>query len=165
MHEVVGFPYRRKGSGCRLVGEMFRNGLVVVLAGVTSACLGVGAGLVRGDLNSEVELSFEAGATEATQALFAFDPAQHSMDITISIQPLDQADDMNVVIVTESGTRFQVLGSFAFCTEEEETRLCQRKLPLLPSEQVGSWRVEAERVDATLPASVEVKVNWIPIGS
>lgn len=144
---------------------MFRTGLVAILAGVTSACLGLGAGLVQGDLNSQAELSFDAGATEATQALFAFDPAQHSMDITISIQPLDQADDIHIVIVTESGTRFQVLGSFASCTEKDDTRLCERKLPLLPSEEVGSWRVEAVRVDAALPASVEVKVNWVPVGS
>jgi len=144
---------------------MFRTGLVVLLAGVTSACLGLDAGLLRGDLNSGAQLSFEAGATEATEALFVFDPAQHSMDITIFIQPLEQADDLDVVIVTESGTRFQVLGSAARCTEDAETRTCERKLPLLPSEEVGSWRVEAVRNDATAPASVQVQVNWVPIGS
>lgn len=144
---------------------MFRTGLLVLLAGVSVACLGFGAEILRGDLSSETQLDFDIGATEATSALLAFDPAQHTMDIVISIEPLDQAGDMNIVIVTDAGTRFQVLGSFAACTEEENLRRCERKLPMLPSEKVGAWRIEAQRTDSTIATSVDVQVNWVPISS
>src|SRR5690606_15588 len=102
----------------------------------------LGAEVLRGDLNTESKLEFDIGATEATAALLAFDPAQHRMDIVISIQPLDQVDDMDIVIITDAGTRFQILGSFASCTEEADLRRCERQLPILPSEKVGAWRVE-----------------------
>ncbi|HJR91325.1 MAG TPA: hypothetical protein VJ938_02670 [Acidimicrobiia bacterium] len=144
---------------------MFRNGLLVLVAGLCAACMGLGAEVLRGDLNTETNLEFDIGATEATGALLAFDPTQHRMDIVISIEPLDQADDMNIVIVTDGGTRFQVLGSFAACTEEDGLRRCERQLPILPNEQVGSWRVEAVRGDSTISTSVQVAVNWISINS
>src|SRR5688500_866049 len=135
---------------------MFRTGLLVLMAGVGAACLGLGAEILRGDLASEAKLEFEVGATEASGALLAFDPAQHKMDIVISLLPLYQLD-MNVVSVTDAGSRFQVRGSCAACTEEEDLRRCERQLPLLPGEQVGSWRVEAVRGDSTIPASVQVE--------
>ncbi|MGA7269761.1 MAG: hypothetical protein WB239_01695 [Acidimicrobiia bacterium] len=144
---------------------MLRTGLLLAVAALCAACAGLGAGVMHGDLNSEADLSFAQGATEASGALLAFDPAQHRMDITISIQPLAQDGDMDVVIVTDSGTRYQVLGSFHRCTEEAETRRCSRVLPPLPYERVGSWRVEAMRGDASFPASVQVRVKWIPTGS
>ncbi len=144
---------------------MLRAGLVLAVAALCAACAGLDAGVIHGDLNSETDLTFAQGATEASGALLAFDPTQHRMDITISIEPLAQSGDMDVVIVTDSGTRYQVLGSFHRCTEEAETRRCIRMLPPLPYERVGSWRVEAMRADASFPASVQVQVKWIPVGS
>lgn len=144
---------------------MHRAGLVLAVAALCAACSGFGVGVIHGDLNSEADLSFAQGATEASGALLAFDPAQHRMDITISIEPLAQDGDMDVVIVTDSGTRYQVLGSFHQCIEEAETRRCSRMLPPLLDERVGNWRVEAMRADASFPASVQVAVKWVPIGS
>lgn len=144
---------------------MLRAGLLLTVAALCAACAGLNAGVIHGDLNSEADLTFAQGATEASRALLAFDPTQHRMNITISIEPLAQKGDMNVFIVTDSGTRYQVLGSFHQCTEEAETRRCSRKLPPLPYERVGSWRVEAMRGDASIPASVQVQVQWVPVGS
>lgn len=142
---------------------MKRLGLMALMATTGTACMGLGAGVIRGDLNTAAQLSFEAGSTDAEASLLAFDPAQHRMEIVISIEPLETSD-MDVVIVTDSGTRFQVLGSFHQCTDDGVRRRCERELPVLPSEQVGSWRVEAERDDASVESSVQVEVNWVPLG-
>lgn len=144
---------------------MVRFAVVLVIALVSAACLGIDAGVFRGDFSSEADLVLDEGVSETSGALLSFDPTSHTMDITISIQPLDQPGDMTVVIVTDSGTRYQVLGSFHRCTEEEGIRRCNRRLPALPFEQVGSWSVEATRGDATLPTSVLVEIDWVPLGS
>ena len=144
---------------------MLRSSLIAALAVISAACLGLDAGVLRGDLSSNADLRFAEGATEASGALLSFDPTQHTMDITISIEPLDQPGDMAVVIVTDAGTRYQVLGSFHRCTEEDQVRRCLRRLPALPFEQVGSWSVEAKRGDSRLPASIHVEVEWVPLSS
>ena len=143
---------------------MSRAGLLAVLAACSTACMGLGAGVIRGDLNTGVQLSFDEGSTAAEAPLLAFDPAQHRMDIEIAIEPLEQTGDLDVVIVTDAGTRFQVMSSFHECIEDGTRRLCLRRLPVVPGEQVGSWRVEAERGDASVRSSVQVEVNWVPLG-
>lgn len=139
---------------------MFRAGLLVLMAVTTAACLG--GGFLRGEHSTSAELSFEPGATAAEATILALDPTQHRMDITISVVPLDQAGDLDVVIVTDAGTRFQVLSTFQQCSDNGLSLTCQRALPLLLGEQVGDWRVEAERSDATVESSVQVDVKWVP---
>lgn len=142
---------------------MLRSGLTLLVAMTGVACLGMGAGMLTGDRTSEAVLSMEEGVTEASQGLLAFDPARHRMEITISIAPLDQPDDLQVAMVTPSGTRFQVLGSFHLCVQDGDRRRCPRELPALPSEEVGPWRVEAMRGGAAAATSVRVEVEWVPL--
>lgn len=144
---------------------MHRIGLVLLVAVVGSACAGIDVGLAGGDRSSGTELSLEQGSTEVDEALLAFDPAQHSLDIEITIEPLSQASDLDVLIVTGSGTRYLVLNSFHECREEGESRRCDRRLPVMPEERVGDWRVLATRSDASGSASIAVDVTWVPMGS
>lgn len=144
---------------------MSRVVLVAMMVVLSAACTGFDVGLADGDRNSGAQLALGRGTTEVTEGLFSFDPAQHSMDISISIEPLDQADDLDVLIVTESGTRYLVLNSFHECREEDRSRRCERWLPVMPEERVGDWHVLATRSDATRAASVDVQVTWVPIES
>jgi hypothetical protein len=140
---------------------MARLWLALMLAMLTTACAS-SVGLVDfGPRNSGARLSFSEGATEATGQLLAFDPARHSLDIAISIS-LDQAEDLDVFIVTSSGIRFQVLESFHDCLVDGAGRHCERWLPVLPDAGVDNWRVEAVRGAPDRPATVEVDVTWVP---
>jgi hypothetical protein len=144
---------------------MYRIGLAALLGVLCTACMGFSAGLTGGDRSSATNLAFDTGATEVDEALLAFDPAQHSMNISITIEPLSQTADLDVLIVTDKGTRYLVLNSFHECREEGESRLCDRSLPVMPDERVGDWRVLATRSDASASASIDVTVDWVPLGS
>ncbi len=144
---------------------MPRLPLIVAAAMFTAACSGITAAAPIGDRSSEARLSFEAGATEASQSLLAFDPAQHdSLDISISM-PLAQLEDLDVFIVTSSGIRFQVLESFVDCRIDGANRQCDRWLPLIYDEGIDNWRVEAVRAGSEDTSSVRVDVTWIRMDS
>ena len=133
--------------------------LVALLATACSSTVGLTA---FADRSTGARLSFEAGATEAEGQLVAFDPARHSLDIAISIS-LEQAEDLDVYIVTSNGIRFQVLESFTGCEVDGAGRHCERWLPVLPDEASDNWRVEAIRTEPDQPASVQVEVTWVPM--
>lgn len=135
--------------------------LVAVLC--LTACAGGISGFPLGDRISGAQLTMEEGDAEAGIGLLAFDPARHSLDIDISM-PLEQQDDLDVYIVTASGIRFLVLESFHGCTETAASRHCARWLPVLPEEDTGNWRVEADRVDLSRISTVQVDVTWVPLG-
>lgn len=136
---------------------------LLVLTTLTLACSGPLGVVPFVDRSSSTDLSFEAGATEAAGQLLAFDPTQHSLDISIDM-PSDQPDDIDVFIVTSSGVRFLILNSFRDCHVEGSSRRCDRELPVMPAEDIDNWRVEGVRSAATEAASVEVSVNWVPVG-
>ncbi|CAN5818364.1 hypothetical protein BH23ACT5_BH23ACT5_06380 [soil metagenome] len=144
---------------------MRRIGLAALVGILSGACAGPNAGLLMGDLSSTAQVWFEEGSTEASSHLLAFDPTRHRMDISISIDTLENAEDLDLVIVTEAGTRYQVLGSFHQCEVDGARRQCERWLPALPAETVGGWRVEARRALSDATAAVDVVVTWIPTGS
>lgn len=139
--------------------------LLVVLVGMLSGgCVGSNAGLLVGDLNSQARVSFAEGDSEASGSLLAFDPTRHRMEIVVTVEGLETTDDLAVVIITEAGSRYQILGSFHRCRTEGDRHECDRWLPTLPAETVGGWRVEARRTAAATEATVEVDVTWIPVG-
>jgi|GEM_PF-2002101 len=135
--------------------------LVVFLATACSSTVGLNAFAGR---SSGAHLSFDAGDTEASGQLVAFDPTRHSLDIGISIS-LEQAEDLDVYIVTSNGVRFQVLESFTGCEVNSSGRHCERWLPVLPDEGPDNWRVEAVRTDLDRPATVQVEVTWVSMES
>lgn len=135
----------------------------IVLTALTLACSGPLGVVPLVDRSSSTDLSFEAGATEAVGQLLAFDPTQHSLDISIDM-PSDQPDDIDVFIVTSNGIRFLVLNSFSNCHVEGSSRHCDRELPVMPAEEIDNWRVEAVRSAAEEAASLEVSVTWVPVG-
>ena len=132
---------------------------VVFLA---TACSSTVALTAFADRSTGARLSFDAGVTEAEGQLVAFDPARHSLDIAISIS-LEQAEDLDVYIVTSNGVRFQVLESFTGCEVNGSGRHCERWLPVLPDEGPDNWRVEAVRTEPDRPATVQVDVTWVPL--
>ncbi|HSJ34602.1 MAG TPA: hypothetical protein VLB85_06065 [Acidimicrobiia bacterium] len=135
--------------------------LVVFLATACSSTVGLTAFAGR---SSGAHLSFDAGDTEASGQLVAFDPTRHSLDIGISIS-LEQAEDLDVYIVTSNGVRFQVLESFTGCEVDGSGRHCERWLPVLPDEGPDNWRVEAVRTEPDRPATVQVEVTWVSMES
>lgn len=139
--------------------------LAVLLATLTLAtsCSGALAGVRAFDRNSSTDVSFPADGTEASGQLLAFDPSKHSLDIEIAL-PLAQTDDIDIFIITSSGIRFQVLSSFQGCEVSGAGRRCSRHIPVLPSEGIDNWRVEAQRDVAGGPTSVRVDVTWVPTG-
>lgn len=140
---------------------MSRLALVLAAAMFSAACSGLSLAAPMGDQNSEARLSFDAGSTETSGRLLAFDPAQHSsLDISISM-PLAQLDDLDVFIVTSRGIRFQVLESFSDCQVDGSSRMCERWLPVLPDEGIDDWRVEAVRSDSENSSSLRVDVTWV----
>lgn len=144
---------------------MSRLALVLAAAMLSAACSGLSLAAPMGDQNSEARLSFDAGATETSGRLLAFDPAQHSsLDISISM-PLAQHDDLDVYIVTSRGIRFQVLESFSDCQVDDESRMCDRWLPVLPDEGLDDWRVEAVRTDSQNASSLRVDVTWVRLAT
>ncbi|HEX2155081.1 MAG TPA: hypothetical protein VHL52_14040 [Acidimicrobiia bacterium] len=136
---------------------------LIVLAALTLACSGPLGIVPLVDRSSGTDLSFEAGASEAAGQLLAFDPTQHSLDISIAM-PSDQPDEIDVFIVTSNGIRFLVLNSFRDCHVEGSNRRCDRELPVMPAEGIDNWRVEALRSATTAAASLEVSVTWVPVG-
>ncbi len=144
---------------------MRRTGLALLVGFLSGACAGPNAGLLMGDLSSTTQVWFEEGSSEASGHLLAFDPTRHTMDISISIDTLDAAEDLDLVIVTEAGTRYQILRSFHQCQIDGDRRRCERWLPALPAETVGGWRVEARRMASDSTAAVDVVVKWKPVGS
>ena len=144
---------------------MRRIGTVLLIVLMSSGCAVMDMGIAGGDRSSGTQLSLDAGSTEADEALLSFDPAQHSLDIAITVEPLAQDSDLDVLIVTASGTRYLVLNSFHECREDGQTRHCDRRLPVMPEERVGDWRVLATRSDASTAASIDVEVTWVPLGS
>lgn len=135
-------------------------GLVVVAA----ACSGSLDAFPFGDRSSGARLSFASDSTETSGALLAYDPARHSMNISITL-PLEQSDDIDVFIVTSTGVRFQILESFQDCTQNVAGRHCTRWLPVLPDEEIDNWRVEAVRQATGNASQVDVDVTWVPLGS
>lgn len=110
-----------------------------------------------------VEIDLDTAITTGSAELFAFNPEDHALDISIVIRPIEHPDDIDVVIVTHSGIRYQILGSFADCSTDGGERRCHRQLGPLPGEDVGDWRVDVSRTDSQIPANVQISVDWIPI--
>lgn len=138
--------------------------LTLALAFLALACSAPVSVVPLGERSSATQLHFEAGSTEATGQLLAFDPKRHTLDISIEL-PLEQPDDIEIFIVPPSGLRYQVLGSFHDCEVDGAGRRCPRKLPVLPTETAQAWRVEALRTEPNGPTSIDVAVSWVPVGS
>lgn len=141
---------------------MTRLASVVVVALVLAACISTTAFVPLGERSSGAKLAWDVGETEASGSLLAFDPRRHTLDIAI-VLPIDQPDDVDVYIVTTTGIRYKVLGSFHNCRQEDSVRLCTRNLPMFFDEGIENWRVEATRGDARQAASVRVDVTWVPV--
>lgn len=138
--------------------------LVLATAALATSCSGALGVVPLGERNSTAAIEFSEQATETAGRLLAYDPARHSLDIEVTL-PIEQADDIDVFIITSNGIRFQILSSFQDCRLDGVWRRCSRHLPVLPEEEVDNWRVEAERGFAAGVSPVEVSVTWVPIGS
>lgn len=140
--------------------------LLLVLATATLAigCSGALGVVPLGERSSTAAIEFSEQGTQTAGRLLAYDPARHSLEIEVAL-PIEQADDIDVFIITSNGIRFQILSSFQDCRVEGAWRLCSRQLPVLPEEDVDNWRVEAERGFASGISAVEVAVTWVPVAS
>src|SRR5690606_20513187 len=92
----LGSDRPRKRFASRLRGGMSR--LTLALAFLALACSAPVSVVPLGERSSATQLHFEAGSTEATGQLLAFDPKRHTLDISIEL-PLEQPDDIEIFIV------------------------------------------------------------------